>query len=331
MAVDRGVSEIGLVTGLVCRQCWTWYSTGETDCPRCGTHLTPGSAVTEQPTVAVPTSAQVGIPPGGARHRRHQLTISLAAVAAVAAGILLALAMSGSADCGIPGPCTRVLFIGNSYTSVNDLPSTFAKLARSGGHRVDTGAATADGASLADHLASSATAAALTSANWNIVVLQEQSQIPAVDQLREAEMYPAARALVAMVRHAGAQPVFFITWAHRDGWPQNGLVGYTSMQSAIDDGYLAIAQEQRAAVAPVGYAWETLLGEETSPGLWQDDGSHPTEKGTYLAACVFYATIFRESPKGLPYHGDVSGAEASKLQAVAASTVLGDPAKWGLP
>jgi hypothetical protein len=30
-----------------------------------------------------------------------------------------------------------ILFIGNSYTTVNDLPSVFANLARSGGHRVE--------------------------------------------------------------------------------------------------------------------------------------------------------------------------------------------------
>ena len=143
-------------------------------------------------------------------------------------------------------------------------------------------------------------------------------------------MFPAARRLVAMVRQAGARPMFFITWAHRDGWPQDGLVDYSSMQSAIDDGYVAIAGEQHAAVAPVGYAWQTLLGEEASPGLWQDDGSHPTEKGTYLAACVFYAAIFRESPHGLSYHGGLSSPDASTLQQVAAVTVLADPATWGL-
>ncbi|TMD08020.1 MAG: hypothetical protein E6J01_04565 [Chloroflexi bacterium] len=260
--------------------------------------------------------------------------IFLATVAAVAVGLLLVLGLSPQAGCGIPGnsaSCTRVLFIGNSYTSVNDLPTMFAKLARSGGHRVETGRATEDGSTLADHAGSSRTTTALTSANWNIVVLQEQSQIPAVDQFQQTQMYPAARTLVAMVRRIGAQPIFFITWAHRDGWPENGLVDYTAMQSAIDDAYLTIASEQHVAVAPVGFAWQTLLGQEGSPGLWRDDGSHPTEKGTYLAACVFYATIFRESPKGLTYHGGLSGAEASTLQQVAAVTVLGDPAKWGLP
>ncbi len=267
------------------------------------------------------------------RKGRHRLVIALTA-GTTAAGILLVLGLSAQAGCGFTGdstPCTRVLFIGNSYTSVNDLPSVFAKLARAGGHRVETGRATADGARLADHATSSATTAAITSAKWNIVVLQEQSQIPAIEQFRQSEMYPAARALVAMVRQAGAQPMFFLTWAHRDGWPENGLIGYSTMQSAIDDAYLAIAGEQHAAVAPVGYAWQTLLGEEASPGLWLDDGAHPTEKGTYLAACVFYAAIFGESPEGLAFRGNLSDAEASKLQEVAAATVLGDLGKWGLP
>jgi hypothetical protein len=200
----------------------------------------------------------------------------------------------------------------------------FLKLARAGGHRVETGRVTVDGATLADHARSSATATALAATHWSVVVLQEQSQIPAVDQLRQTEMYPAARTLVAMVRQAGAQPIFFITWARRDGWPENGLVDYRNMQAAIDDGYQTIASEQRAASAPVGYAWQAVLGQEASPGLWQDDGSHPTPKGTYLAACVFYATIFHQSPHGLTYHDGLSDADVSKLQEVAAATVLGN-------
>ena len=91
-----------------------------------------------------------------------------------------------------------------------------------------------------------------------------------------------------MIREAGATPVFFLTWAHRDGWPENGMDDYSSMQEAIDDGYLAIAREQNAAVAPVGYAWWALLHQDPEAALWQNDGSHPTVEGTYLAACVFY-------------------------------------------
>ena len=222
-----------------------------------------------------------------------------------------------------------MLFIGNSYTSVNDLPAVFAELAHSGGHQVETGMVAEGGATLGDHAASAATAAKLASAKWDVVVLQEQSQIPSVDQLRQSEMYPAARRLADAIYRQGSRPMFFLSWAHRDGWPENGLPDYASMQSAIDDGYLAIAAEEQAAVAPVGIAWATVISQ-AHPALWQDDGSHPTTAGTYLAACVFYATLFHQSPRGLNYHADLSAVDAAILQTVAAQTVLDDPARWGL-
>ena len=226
--------------------------------------------------------------------------------------------------------CTRVLFIGNSYTYTNDLPHVFKALASSGGESVDTGMVATGGATLAMQAASADTATAMASKQWSVVVLQEQSEIPAIEEFRQQQMYPAARRLVSMVRGAGARPVFFLTWAHRDGWPENGLPDYASMQSAIDDGYLTIAAGQKTAVAPVGYAWWTLLAQEPAADLWLDDNSHPTPEGTYLAACVFYATIFDRTPVGLHYHAGLPADEAATVQEVASKVVLGDPAKWGL-
>jgi hypothetical protein len=244
---------------------------------------------------------------------------------------LLALApgaCSGNPGCGgikDPAACTRVLFIGNSYTYVNDLPSVFASLAGSGGHRVETGVLAEAGWTLAQHVGSPDTRTKLRSARWNLVVLQEQSEIPSVERLRQGQMYPAARTLVRMVRDAGAQPLFFVTWGHRDGWPQDGLPDYAGMQGAVDDGYLAIAGEQHAALAPVGLAWSVLVRQKAGTSLWQADGSHPTTTGTYLAACVFYATVFKHSPRGLAYHSDLSGAEAARLQDVAGAIALEIP------
>jgi hypothetical protein len=227
--------------------------------------------------------------------------------------------------------CTRVLFIGNSYTTVNDLPGVFASLARSGRHRVEAKSEAVDGWTLANHADSPATAAALAASPWDIVVLQEQSQIPAIDELRQSQMYPAARRLISSIRNRGARPLFYQTWGRRDGWPETGMAGYAAMQAAIDDGYGAIATDQHVAIAPVGDAWATLVTRNARIAVWQADGSHPTEAGTYLAACVFYATIFRESPKGLGYHGSLPPDEAAMIQDIAADTVLADPAKWPAP
>jgi hypothetical protein len=251
--------------------------------------------------------------------------------AAVTLGLLILQMNAGCPDQEQAPACTRVLFIGNSYTTVNALPTVFAKLARSGGHRVDAGTAAGNGWTLENHAGSPITAAKLARKKWDIVVLQEQSQLPSVEQFRQTQMYPAARRLIGAIRNQGARPLFYLTWARRDGWPENGMPNYASMQAAINEGYLAIAGDQRVAVAPVGYAWSILLASETPAALWQEDGSHPSEAGTYLAACVFYATIFRESPKGLSYHSSLSADEAATIQAVAAQTVLDDPTKWPAP
>jgi hypothetical protein len=248
--------------------------------------------------------------------------------------VLFSLGCAPATNCSNPqGPntCPRILFIGNSYTYVNDLPGLFARLAGAGGHPVEVATDAEGGWSLADHVNSSATLNKIILSKWNFVVLQEQSEIPAIGQSRTGEMYPAARILVRRIEDDGAAPILFLTWAHRDGWPENGLRTYEDMQFQIDQGYLGIAQELNAPVAPVGAAWLTAHQQYPQLNLWQDDGSHPSEAGTYLAACVFYAVIFHQTPAGLSYVAGLPKDTAEQLQAVAADTVLNDPQQWNLP
>ena len=224
----------------------------------------------------------------------------------------------------------RILFIGNSYTSVNDLPNVFAQLAKSGGHAVENGVAAPGGWTLFAHARSAETLNKLKSSKWDVVVLQEQSQVPASEQARTQAMYPAVRLLVRQIEEGGATPILFLTWAHREGWPERGLIGYEATQARITEGYLRIAQELGVSVAPVGDAWLMATNEHPDLELWQGDGSHPTEQGSYLAACVFYATIFRQSPEGLSYRGRLPKKAASVLQSTAANVVLKDPKRWNL-
>jgi hypothetical protein len=257
----------------------------------------------------------------GFLRKRFALLSLFAAVALVgSASIVLILERSAETTCppsSKPPTCSRILFIGNSYTYVNDLPDVFGALARSGGHAVEVGMDAEGGWTLSQHASSGTTRQLIASKPWDVIVLQEQSEIPSVEQLRQDQMFPAARELIALIQADGARPLMFETWAHRSGWPENGSLGYDAMQSGIDKGYHTIAQEQHVAVVPVGEAWRSLLASEGDPGLWQDDGSHPTIKGTYLAACVFYAAIFNESPQGLTYRASLSTQDANALQVIA--------------
>jgi len=224
----------------------------------------------------------------------------------------------------------HILFIGNSYTYANDLPLMLTRLAATGTHVIETESLTEGNATLADHVASPETALALGAPQWNVVVLQEQSEIPANPRERQTSMYPAASRLVKMITDKSVQPVLYLTWAHQDGWLENGLPTYSSMQSAVDTGYLNLAGKLHVTVAPVGYAWAATLEQEARARLWSSDGSHPTAAGTYLAACVFYATVFRESPTGLKYHSRLTNRLAKRLQEIASQVVLGEPTRWNL-
>src|SRR5262245_4309929 len=91
---------------------------------------------------------------------------------AVMALSLAALGCSGSSGCGDkPDGCLRVLFLGNSYTQVNDLPDTFAALARAGGHRVEVAMVAPGGQTLAGHASAADTQAQLVPNRWDVVVL----------------------------------------------------------------------------------------------------------------------------------------------------------------
>jgi hypothetical protein len=65
-----------------------------------------------------------------------------------------------------------------------------------------------------------------------------------------------------------------------------------------------------------------VVGKHPELDLWQGDGSHPNSYGTYLAACVFYAVIFQESPEGFTYYAELTEEVANTLQTAAANTVL---------
>jgi hypothetical protein len=212
------------------------------------------------------------------------------------------------------GPVVRILFIGNSYTYVNDLPGTFRGLACSGGYKVETGMAASGGWTLADHVASADTQKLLSSQKWDYVVLQEQSETPAVATWRDGTMYPAVRSLVNTIADGGAEPILLLTWGHQDGLPDSGMADYAAMQRALDEGYNGIAGQLHIRVALVGRVWQAAVDQSLALDLWQSDGSHPAKDGTYLVACTLYAEIFQASPAGLSYRGGISREKADLIQ-----------------
>ncbi len=222
----------------------------------------------------------------------------------------------------------EILFIGNSFTFFNDTPEILANLAKEGGHDLQVETFAEGGWTLEKHAASIKTSNIIRQRPWDYVVLQEQSVIPSNVVEREQSMYPAIRKLNTEIENVGSDTILFLTWAKREGMPQSGFNSYGEMQREITNGYLEIANEVNVIVAPVGEAWQRVIEQGAPIDLWHQDGSHPSLEGSYLAACVFYATVFRESPEGLGYVAGLDEKVGGQLQFIAAETVLGDLERW---
>ena len=223
----------------------------------------------------------------------------------------------------------RLLFIGNSYTYYNDLPQMVYEIAKTQKKKLAVRSITKGGERLRGHLKNEKVRKALTDEHWDFVVLQEQSSDPArQSETVIANVYPAARELDSLI-HVGspeAKTIFYMTWGHKYGSThkiENYPLVYTyeGMQERIKTTYLEMTYRNNATCAPVGMAWQRVREERADYQLYNQDLSHPSPLGTYLAANVIYTTLFPAQYQ-TSYTAGFETEKAEYIQQVAQETVL---------
>lgn len=259
------------------------------------------------------------------------LACVLLAVALVIGGELYSLdrpspAPVAARGCTSDGQRLSVLMVGNSYTASNDLPSMVAAiLCKSGlatNLRVDVQGL---GGTLADW---AARGGARALAGYDLVVLQDQSQVPSFGEDNDAFLstLDALGPLGHAAEAAKSRLVLFQTWGHRDGDETNPQLSpnYEVMQLRLDDGYDDYLSTLRGAgadaeLAPVGDAWWSLYRDDRGlfGGLYDADGSHPSSEGTYLAALVLARVISGRPLPARPWSPWLPFGNARTLQSAA--------------
>jgi len=177
---------------------------------------------------------------------------------------------------------TSILFIGNSFTTRNNLPELLSLLlaASPENPHLSWDVIAAGGASLRRHLNAGEARRLLEKSRFDFVVLQEQSTLPIKNRKR---FHQNVREFVPHIESAGAKPILYETWA-RVHEPEN--------QELLTEAYAEIGAELGVTVVPAGSAWAAYLERHRTPALHAEDGSHPTPAGSYLAACVFGTTLY---------------------------------------
>ena len=233
-----------------------------------------------------------------------------------------------------------VLFIGNSYTSYNNLPQLVQSLSTSAGKTLNIDSSMPGGYPMSSHLDDATTFAKISQGNWDYVILQEQSQIPTIEFIRDNDMYPAMTDLKALIEQYNpcAKIITYMTWGRRYGGQQCDPSGtycspvfanFNQMQNSLTSAYLEISEQLNVQCAPVGVVWQNILNNSTHV-LHSGDNSHPNMDGSYVAACTIFSSIWKQGASGLSYTAGLSSTLAQYYQLISDNTLFNSTNDWNL-
>ncbi len=226
--------------------------------------------------------------------------------------ILIGLSGCG-ADATGPDPTgeLNVLFIGNSLTTVNQLPMLVRDLLEAGGvEQVIVRDLSISGTGLEDHWAWGLAHSVIAEGGWDVVVLQ---QGPSATEGRPSLLEYSQR-FAEVIRAAEGVPALYMVWPSATrSFDFDGVA----------DSYTTAAELAQGLLFPVGEAWRLAWAMDPNLPLYSPDGFHPSFLGSYLAALVMYEQLSGLDPRDLPdrvsegLSPELSLEVARTLQAVA--------------
>jgi hypothetical protein len=234
------------------------------------------------------------------------------------------------------GQTKRVLFLGNSYTNVNNLPQMVADVALSMGDTLIFDSNTPGGYTLQGHSTNTTSLNKIMQGGWDYVVLQEQSQRPSFPLSQVlTDVFPYAQFLDSIINQYNpcAETVFYMTWGRKNGdasnclnWPP--VCTYAGMDSLLNLRYRMMADSNNAIISPVGAVWNYIRQQNPTIELYQPDESHPSVAGTYAGACTFYSVLFRRDPSQITFDATLPPADAAAIRAAAKIVCYDSLSNW---
>ena len=252
--------------------------------------------------------------------------------------ILLLFILCGFTSAIAQQQIKKVLFIGNSYTYVNDLPLLLSNVAQSAGDSVIYDSNCIGGYTLQLHSTNATTLQKINQGDFDFVVLQEQSQLPSfpISQV-QSSVYPYAQQLDSIIRATNSctETVFYMTWGRKNGdasncpnWPP--VCTYSGMDSLLRLRYQNMANTNSALVSPVGAVWRYIRNNYANIELYNADESHPSLAGSYAAACTFYSILFRKDPSQISYISTLDSTDASNIRNAAKLVAYDSLSYWNV-
>lgn len=230
----------------------------------------------------------------------------------------------------------KVFFVGNSYMGVNNLPNLIQNVANSTQDILTYQAHTPGGSTLQQHANNQTVINTINQGDWDYVVLQQQSQMPAfpINHV-ENNTYNYAAQLSDAIKSANTcgTVMFFMTWGYKNGDATNCasipyICTYEGMDDMIYERYMQMTIDNDAVVSPVGRVWRAIRTAYPDYELFQSDNSHPSLMGSMAAAYAFYTVIFKKDPNLITYDGDLNPTQAQNIKQIVKTVVYDQLLNW---
>lgn len=226
---------------------------------------------------------------------------------------------------------TNVLFIGNSITYFNNMPQTFESIANSKGNPTKVTLYAPGGTGFVNHVNDARVFNHFKKGDWDYIILQPGSNESPGYSFPISQTLSRARVLIDSIK-AYNQCVNILFYEISYGvWgsSSSNLVTYNNTMTAIKSNLTLLADSTFSFFAPVGEAFRTAWNANQSEMLWGGVGDiHPNDKGSYIAACVFYSTIFQQPSLGSLVTSTLTRADSRRFQTLADSIVLSNLSDW---
>ena len=220
----------------------------------------------------------------------------------------------------------RVLFVGNSYLYYNDsLHNHLRRMVeeKNPSRKENMGykSATIGGSILAHHNLTHLLDSQNIGINepFELVIIQGGSGEVLVKDSRDSFAINAER-MIKEIKNKGAEALLYMNHPYV---PHHELYD-PKMIEKIRYTYLNAGNKNNVIVAPIGLAYMNAYKERPEIKLHKSfDGSHPDLLGTYLSACVLYATIYKKPSSDVDYnyYDAISPEDQKFLQNIADNTV----------
>ncbi len=225
----------------------------------------------------------------------------------------------------------NVLFIGNSITYFNNMPFTFEAIANSKGDATSVTMYAPGGTGFVDHVNDPNVYAKFREKVWDFVVLQPGSgESFGSTHPISTTLNRAIQLKDSILKYSPCAKILFYEISNGvTGNTASDLTNYNNSMDIVRSNLEYLADGTDLYFAPVGEAFREKWNNDQTDMLWGNTYNiHPNEKGSYLAACVFYASIYQKNSEGTTVIGSLSQNEANLLQQTADEKVLQHKPDW---